>query len=183
MNKKSKPTKVPSKIKIKTITPKELKLSSKKVVAPEKTLEEKAEDSEEEISNQKFREFLAPTTEVRETIASKKPRGTKSIEQDEEVLSFASKQKETKQEGTNYVSRGEDYNLVKINKENTRNALLKADVLEKIGPSQRTFDSPGRARLITNTESPPIQNTSERNYTLKDELLGDDIKYKPRRLR
>jgi len=57
-----------------------------------KEVEKKSDSIEEEINNLKFVEFLTPSTESIGSLASRKPKPVKRIENDEDVLFFAPKE-------------------------------------------------------------------------------------------
>ncbi|MFH1365388.1 MAG: hypothetical protein ABIH28_02280 [archaeon] len=74
--------------------------------------EEKLEDFEEKTDSSRFFEFLNPSTEPIETLANKKPRSAKSIEQDEDILSFAPKEDDKKREEKDYFTKSlREYDL------------------------------------------------------------------------
>jgi hypothetical protein len=109
---------------------------------------EKGEPLEEEITkvgkkinNEKFIEFLTPSLESVETLASKKSRAIKSIEQDEEILLSETQDKKKEENKENYVSRAspKEYNLLPPIRE--RNPEVQAISLQ---PQRVNFQEVGR---------------------------------------
>ena len=163
----------------------EKKFDSVEIIEPKESINEKITEFEDKIDNQKFLEFLSVSTESIETLASKKPRNAKPIEQDQDVLSVNLQEedkKEKKEIEYIFSSRGPDYNLTKANKENIGPPLIKAASLEMVERNIGTFDSPQRGQLISNTEL--SKTTGGRgNYIIPEEIIGKEIKYKSRKFR
>lgn len=152
---------------------------------------EKIENSGEEINPKKFMEFLSISTEPMDTLASKKPNNAKSLEQNEEVLSFIQNQEKDKknekeESGYAFSSRGEDYNLAETESQEQRtlfkDSLLKAEALERMNmeASKKVLRGEGTG---LNPGVPAMPDRPERNYTLKEDLLDNEVKYKSRRFR
>jgi hypothetical protein len=114
----------------------EKKISRKKIAESKEPLEEKIENSGEEINNQKFLEFLSVSTDPIETFASKKPRNAKPIEQDREILSVniqENNQDKEKKEKTDYFARApSDYNLVSPREEKKQTLSIKTFEPQKV---------------------------------------------------
>jgi hypothetical protein len=168
-------------IKIKKISPEVL--IQKKISKEEEDLEKKILQEEDSIKEPKFREFIIPSIEVKESQVSIRQRPITNIERDSEILAVNLVEKEKKQEVVRgeYVSRGSDYNLVQLNKEkNIRPNLLQGEVLERSSERIGSFTS-----NLSRENIQVLGNdlSDEKKYTLKEDILGDEIKYRLKRLR
>jgi len=146
----------------------EKKISPKEIIESKEPLEEKIENSEEGINNQKFLEFLSISTESIETLASKKPRNIKQIEEDQEVLSMNIQEKDGKEkkEKTDYFARTtKDYDLISPREEKRQDISVKA-----FQPQRVDFNETGRdIRTPLRETFIPSNDFNRQNFSKRDE--------------
>ncbi len=160
------------------------KVKEKQEESKEEILEEKVLSFEEGINNQKFVEFLSPSTESVENITSRKPGMARSIERDELVLSSSFSEERKPDEGRGiYVPRGPDYNPLQTNMANVKSHAVKGSNESSMNSGRISSEFIRGENSISNTELDRINGKQEKDYVIKDEFLGEDIKYKPRRFR
>jgi hypothetical protein len=155
----------------------EKKFGPAEVTESEEPLEKIVDSLGENIENKKFIEFLGVSTEPIETLASKKPRNTKSIEQDEEVLSFTPKQEEKKKENgkEDYFARiTKDYDLVSPREEKRQDISTKSFQPQRVNIQEmgREMRTPLRETFVPNDgmnrlASPGRSNDGEKNYEIE----------------
>jgi hypothetical protein len=107
-----------------------------------KGVEKKSENLEGEINDLKFLEFLTPSINSTENLASRKSRSVKPIERNEEVLSFIPKEEEKKEKKEIDYSlqiNSKDYKPFSPREEKKQNILTKS-----FQPQRVDFNETGR---------------------------------------
>jgi hypothetical protein len=134
-------------------------------------------ESEDKADNQKFLEFLSVSTKPIETLASKKPRNARPIEEDEEILSVNTREenKDEKKKETDYFAKtSRDYNLVSPREEKKQDISMRSFQPQRVNISEmgREMRTPLRETFIPQNEmnrlaSPGRGDREEKKYDVE----------------